>query len=158
MATAFDFSPLSRSSIGFDRVFNLLENASRLQSIKTWPPYDIIKTGDHRYRVVVAVPGYSEADIDLTYQPNLLVVTGAKQGGDDEAEFLHRGIGGDGFEHRFELADHVKVAGASLERGLLSIQLEREVPEAMKPRRIAISNGDALAVQEPVRIEAAKAA
>jgi len=157
MATAFDYSPLFRSSIGFDRVFDLLENASRVQAIKTWPPYDIVKTSEDSYRVVLAVPGFSEAEIELTYQPNLLVVSGRKPQS-DEGDYLHRGIGSNAFEHRFELAEHVRVASAKLEHGLLSIELVREVPEAMKPRRIAINSFEALPHNDTAQIEGRKAA
>jgi molecular chaperone IbpA len=157
MAIAFDYSPLFRSSIGFDRVLNLLENASKIQAIKTWPPYDIIKTGDDSYRVVLAVPGFDEADIELTYQPNLLVVSGNKVNS-GEGDYLHRGIGSNAFEHRFELAEHVRVASAEFEKGLLSVDLVREIPEAMKPRRIAINSTNALGGSEPVQIEEQKAA
>src|SRR5688572_24161154 len=113
MATAFDFSPLFRSSIGFDRMFDLLENASKVQAIKTWPPYDVIRTGEDEYRIVVAVPGFGETDIDLSFQPNLLVVTGTKAG-EVDGDYLYRGIGSKAFEHRFQLAEHVKVTSAKL--------------------------------------------
>jgi molecular chaperone IbpA len=137
MATSYDYSPLFRSSIGFDRVFNLLENAQRVRPISDWPPYDILKTGDDTYRITLAVAGFDEEDLDLTFQSNLLIVTGRKEG--DKAEgYLHRGIAGRPFEHRFELADHVKVTGASLDNGILSVDLLREIPDEMKPRKIEI--------------------
>jgi molecular chaperone IbpA len=132
-----NFAPLYRSSVGFDRVFNLLENAQRERSANDWPPYDIVKTGDDTYRIAIAVSGFSEEDLDLTYQSNLLTVTG-KKSESQAAQFLHRGIAGRPFEHRFELADHVRVVGADLTNGLLSIELVREIPEAMKPRKISI--------------------
>lgn len=157
MATALDFSPLFRSSIGFDRMFDLLENASRSQAVKTWPPYDVVRTGDDSYRIVVAVPGFTEAEIDLSFQPNLLVVTGTKAEQSD-GNYLHRGISNNAFEHRFQLADHVKVISAKLANGLLSVELARKVPEAMKPRRIAINGQDTLAQSEPAQIESQKAA
>ena len=138
MRTSFDFSPLYRSSIGFDRVFDLLESASRLQAIDNWPPYDIAKTGEDFYRISMAVAGFAREELDISTQPNLLVVTGEKNN-DASGEFLHRGIANRAFTHRFELADHVKVKGASLVNGLLNIELERDIPEAMKPRRIAIT-------------------
>jgi len=156
MATQFDISPFYRSSIGFDRLFNLLENANRLQAPKTWPPYDIIKTGDDSYRVVLAVPGFAEEELALTYEPNLLIASGARSEGED-TEYLHRGISAPKFEHRFELADHVRVAGARLEKGMLFVDLVREVPEAMKPRKITIGN-DAGRPVEPAQIENRKAA
>jgi len=133
-----NFAPLYRSSVGFDRVFYLLENAQRERSANDWPPYDIVKTGDDTYRIAIAVSGFSEEDLDLTYQSNLLTVTG-KKSESQAAQFLHRGIAGRPFEHRFELADHVRVVGADLTNGLLSIELVREIPEAMKPRKISIS-------------------
>jgi len=151
MATVLDYSPLVRSSVGFDRIVDLLENASKVQAIKTWPPYDVVRTGDDSYRIVVAVPGLTEADIDLSFQPNLLVVSGTKTEQADGA-YLYRGIGSNAFEHRFQLADHVKVSSAKLANGLLSVELAREVPEAMKPRRIAINGQDTLAQSEPALI------
>jgi molecular chaperone IbpA len=146
MRTAFDFSPFYRSSVGFDRVFDLLDNASRVSSIDNWPPYDISKTGDDTYRIQMAVAGFSAAELSLTAEPNLLVVTGEKPGSTD-GEYLHRGIATRGFSRRFELADHVKVAGANLADGLLTIELRREIPEAMKPRRITINTTPAPAQQ-----------
>ena len=137
MRTALDFSPFYRSSIGFDRVFNLLENANRLQSVESWPPYDIVRVDENSYRIVMAVAGFAETDLDITYEPNLLIITGEHKEADD-SQYLHRGLASRPFVRRFELADHVKVAGASLINGLLAIELMREVPEAMKPRRIQI--------------------
>jgi molecular chaperone IbpA len=138
MRTSFDFSPLYRSSIGFDRLFDLLENATRVQAIDNWPPYDIAKIGDATYRISMAVAGFAQEELDISAQPNLLIVTGEKST-EANGEFLHRGIANRAFTRRFELADHVKVKGASLVNGLLKIELEREIPEAMKPRRIAIA-------------------
>ena len=155
MRTNFDFAPLYRSSIGFDRMFNLLENASRLQSIDSWPPYDISKSGDDDYQITMAVAGFSQEELTLTQEPNLLVVMGEKSG-EDNGQYLHRGIAGRSFQRRFELADHVKVAGASLVNGLLTVELKREIPEAMKPRRIEIGmDGKA---DEPRQIETDKQA
>jgi molecular chaperone IbpA len=158
MATNFDVSPFYRSSIGFDRIFDLLENANRLQAVKNWPPYDIIKTGDDAYRVVMAVPGFGQEELTLTYQPNLLVVSGSRAEG-EQAGYLHRGISAPQFEHRFELADHVRVESAKLDKGMLSIDLVRELPEAMKPRKIAIGADNSLPQkQEKLQIENQKAA
>lgn len=137
MTANSNFAPLFRSSVGFDRVFNLLENAQRARSISDWPPYDIAKTGEDTYKITVAVAGFSQDELDLTYQSNLLTIIGRKEEA-QQSEYLHRGIAGRPFEHRFELADHVRVIGAGLENGLLSIELIREVPEAMKPRKISI--------------------
>jgi molecular chaperone IbpA len=159
MATAYDYAPLFRSSVGFDRVFNLLENAQRARSISDWPPYDIVKTGDDSYRISVAVAGFSQDDLDLTYQSNLLTIAG-KRGDTQSERYLHRGIAGRPFEHRFELADHVRVTGADLQNGLLSIDLVREVPESMKPRKIEIGTARSLGENNnnPVQIEASRAA
>lgn len=140
MRTTLDFAPLYRSSIGFDRMFNLLENASRVQSLDNWPPYDIVKIGDDDYQITMAVAGFTQDELSLTHEPNLLVVEGRK-GDEDERQYLHRGIAGRTFQRRFELADHVKVSGASLVNGLLTVDLKREIPEAMKPRRIEIGSG-----------------
>lgn len=138
MRTSFDFSPLYRASIGFDRVFDLLESATRVQAIDNWPPYDIAKTGDDTYRITMAVAGFTQDELDISALPNLLIVTGEKKT-ETTGEFLHRGIANRTFTRRFELADHVRVKGASLVNGLLEIELEREIPEAMRPRRIAIT-------------------
>src|SRR6478736_3208564 len=143
MATSYDYAPLFRSSVGFDRVFNLLENAQRARSISDWPPYDIVKAGDDSYRISIAVAGFSQDDLDITFQSNLLTVTGKKQEAAADS-YLHRGIAGRPFEHRFELADHVRVNGADLSNGLLSIDLLREIPEALKPRKISIQSEPAL--------------
>jgi len=137
MRTAFDFSPLYRSSIGFDRIFDLLENASRAQTVDSWPPYDIARTGEDAYRISMAVAGFGQDELSITQERNMLLVAGEKAD-EDKADYLHRGIAGRSFQRRFELADHVKVTGASLENGLLTIELRREVPEEMKPRRIGI--------------------
>jgi len=157
MATSYDYAPLFRSSVGFDRVFNLLENAQRARSISDWPSYDIVKTGDDSYRLSLAVAGFDQDDIDITFQSNLLTVTGKKQEASADG-YLHRGIAGRPFEHRFGLADHVRVNGAGLSNGLLSIDLVREIPEALKPQKIAIESAPALTSAAPAQIEAQKAA
>jgi len=137
MWTMFDFSPLIRSSVGFDRVFDLLETAARVQHADNWPPYDIVKTGDDQYTINMAVAGFSPDELTVTMQPNQLVVSGHKH--DEKAgEYLHRGIAQRALERRFELADHVNVVAANLDNGLLTIELKREIPEEMKPRRIEI--------------------
>lgn len=137
MRTAFDFSPLYRSSIGFDRVFDMLENASRTPSVDNWPPYDIARTGEDAYCITMAVAGFSQDELSLVHEPNLLIASG-ERAAQDNGEYLHRGIAGRPFERRFELADHVKVTGACLVNGLLTIDLQREIPEQMKPRKIEI--------------------
>jgi molecular chaperone IbpA len=157
MAASYDYAPLFRSSVGFDRVFNLLENAQRARSISDWPPYDIVKTGDDHYRISIAVAGFVQEDLDVTFQSNLLTVTGKKQEAANE-DYLHRGIAGRPFEHRFELADHVRVSGANLRNGLLSIDLVREIPEALKPRKISIETESAMTSAAPAQIEAQKVA
>jgi len=142
MRTVFDTAPLYRSSIGFDRVFDLLDSANRIGSIDNWPPYDIIKTGEDTYRISMAVAGYARDELNLVHEPNLLTVSGSKPDQGD-SQYLYHGIAGRGFQRRFELADHVKVVGAELRDGLLQIDLERELPEEMRPRRIQISAGGA---------------
>jgi len=140
MRTAFDFSPLYRSSIGFDRVFDLLENASRPPSADNCPPYDIARTGEDAYRITMAVAGFGLDELSIMHKPNMLVVSGERTA-EDNGDYLHRGIAGRPFERRFELADHVKVAGASHVNGVLTIDLQREIPEEMKPRKIEIGSG-----------------
>jgi molecular chaperone IbpA len=158
MRTAYDFSPLFRSSVGFDRIFDLLENATRVQAIDNWPPYNIEKVGEDQYRISMAVAGFSPDELNLTSQPNWLVVSGQKQG-EESTQYLHRGIATRSFERRFELADHVKVKDARLENGLLTIELVREVPEEMRPRRIEVQAWNALgAGEQPQQIEHQKAA
>jgi len=151
MRNDLDFAPLYRSSIGFDRVFSLLNNAQGLQAIDAWPPYDIVKTGDDDYRIEMAVAGFGNSDLDIRQERNVLIVKGEKAEAKD-GEYLHRGIAGRSFERRFELADHVKVEDASLVNGLLRILLKREIPEAMKPRKIAISTSAGQTA--PLQIEA----
>ena len=157
MAPSYDYAPLYRSSVGFDRVFNLLENAQRARSISDWPPYDIVKTDDDTYRISIAVAGFGQDDLDITFQSNLLTVTGKKQEASADG-YLHRGIAGRPFEHRFELADHVRVNGADLSNGLLSIELVREIPEALKPRKISIQSTPTLTSAAPAQIEAQRVA
>ena len=160
MRTNFDMTPFYRSSIGFDRVFDLLENASRVQPIDNWPPYDILRDGEDSYRISMAVAGFTPEDLTMTYQPNLLIVSGSKAG-QDEGNYLHRGIPLRSFERRFELADFVEVSNASFENGILTVELKRELPETMKPRRIEIGMGSGSgqhAVTEPKQIEEQKQA
>lgn len=142
----YDLSPLFRSAIGFDRLARLADSASVASSPASYPPYNIEKLSDESYRLVMAVAGFAEADLELTIRDNTLVVAGrvAEQPG---AELLHRGIAGRAFERRFALADHIVVEGADLSRGLLSVTLRRVVPEALKPRRITIGQQSAVADQ-----------
>jgi molecular chaperone IbpA len=133
----YDFSPLFRSSVGFDRVFDLLEHAARDAVTDNWPPYDIEKTDEDRYRITMAVAGFRPDEIEVVSESNLLTVRGAHTG-DEAVQYLYRGIAKRPFAREFELADYVTVASALLENGLLTIDLVREVPEEMKPRRIEI--------------------
>ena len=146
----FDFTPYRRSTVGFDRLFDLLEGAARASSGDNYPPFNIERRGEDAYRITLAVAGFKPADIDITAQQNLLVVQGRKPAlaGEDTpgGQFLHVGIAQRGFERRFELADFVRVDGANLEDGLLVIDLVREVPEAMKPKRIAIGTQKTLEI------------
>ena len=136
----YDFAPLTRSSIGFDRLFDLINhNAQQMTGQEPgFPPYDITRTGDDNYRITLAVAGYSPDEIAITAQQNLLTVAGNKAE-DGRQEYLHRGISARNFDRHFNLADHVEVAGAAYENGLLQIDLVRRIPEAMKPRRIEIN-------------------
>jgi len=137
--TTFDFSPLYRTSVGFDRLASLMSTANRQDQGNSYPPYNIRTTGEDHYQITMAVAGFSEDEIDITSEQNRLIVTGERPDEKEEqGEYLHRGIATRSFERRFNLADHVKVVGASLENGLLHINLERELPEAMKPRTIKI--------------------
>ncbi|WID98414.1 Hsp20 family protein [Bosea vestrisii] len=158
MRTVSDFSPLYRSSIGFDRVFNALEAASRLDPAgSSWPHYDILKTGDNEYRIVMAVAGFGPDDLTIMHEPNVLLVSGQKAS-EDSREYLHHGIAERGFQRRFGLADHVQVVAASLENGLLTIDLRHELPEALKPRRIQIATGQETPKSDVRQIEAKKTA
>ena len=132
----FDFTPLYRSTVGFDRLFDMLDNSVR----PDWPPYDIEKLSDNEYRISMAVAGFCPDEIELTQEGTDLLVIGQKKSAEGERELLHRGIAQRNFKQTFSVADHVKVAGAKLENGLLSIELVREIPEQMKPRRIEIGS------------------
>lgn len=140
MRTAFDFSPFYRDTIGFDRVFHMLDTAVS-QGSQGYPPYNIEKAGDDTYRIVMAVAGFSEAELSITQKEEELLVTGKAQPGAEEKEYLYRGIAAREFERRFQLADHVKVVGAGLANGLLTIELRREIPEEKKARAIRIESG-----------------
>ena len=136
----YDLSPLYRSTVGFDRLFNMLDSSSGETNGQTYPPYNIERTGENAYRVTMAVAGFSKDEIDIEAKENVLAVKAAKpeEAADEKREMLYQGIAARTFERRFQLADHVQVTGASLENGLLHIDLVRELPEAMKPRKIAI--------------------
>jgi molecular chaperone IbpA len=139
--TTFDFSPLFRTSVGFDRLATLLNSAHRVEQSGGYPPYNIQSTGDNTYQITMAVAGFSESELSITSEPNTLLVRGDKSADESGANYLYKGIGTRSFERRFNLADHVKVSAARLDNGLLHIELEREIPEAMKPKKIAITNG-----------------
>ncbi|TBR21695.1 MAG: Hsp20 family protein, partial [Reyranella sp.] len=140
MRTAFDFSPFYRDTVGFDRVFHMLDSVVS-QGAQGYPPYNIEKAGDDTYRIVMAVAGFSEAELSITQKEEELLVTGKAQPGSEEKEYLYRGIAAREFERRFQLADHVKVVGAGLANGLLTIELKREIPEEKKARAIRIESG-----------------
>ncbi len=134
-----DFTPYRRSTVGFDRLFDMLEGANRANSGDNYPPFNIERLGEDAYRITLAVAGFKQDEIDITAQQNLMVVIGKKAAeAQSQAQFLHLGIAQRGFERRFELADFVRVDGANLEDGLLIIDLVREIPDAMKPKKIAI--------------------
>ncbi len=135
-----DFSPLYRSTVGFDRLFTMLDSLAQPEGSQTYPPYNIEKTGDNAYRITMAVAGFGEDELSIEAREHVLTVTGEKaEDGDKDGEFLYRGIAKRAFERRFQLAEHVEVKGAELVNGLLHVDLAREIPEAMKPRRIDIS-------------------
>lgn len=138
----YDFSPLYRSAIGFDRLVQLFDEAQRADSQPSYPPYNIELVTEDKYRITMAVAGFDTSELDIVSERDTLKVVGRKQKDDSQRTFLHRGIAARDFEHRFQLADHLKVVGAKLEKGLLSLELVREIPEALKPRKIAIDSGD----------------
>jgi molecular chaperone IbpA len=150
----FDFTPYRRSTVGFDRLFDLLENQARSNSGENYPPFNIERRGEDTYRITLAVAGFRPDDIDITAQQNLLVIQGRKREDDSAGEMLHLGIANRGFERRFELADYVRVDNAELADGLLVIDLVREVPEAMKPKKIALAGQRKLEVVEQAEPQA----
>ena len=137
----YDFAPLFRTAIGFDRLARLVDSAAEAASVPAYPPYNIEKTGDDSYRLTMAVAGFGEDDLELTVRDNTLLVAGRVNGAEGKSELLYRGIAGRAFERRFALADHIVVEGADLRNGLLHVTLRRVVPEALKPRRITIGAG-----------------
>jgi molecular chaperone IbpA len=140
MRSAFDFAPFRRSTVGFDRLFDMLENSTLGQPQENYPPFDLIKEGENEYRIELAVAGFKSEELDITAQQNVLVVSGRKKDESDEkgSDYIYRGIATRSFERRFALADHIQVRGADMRDGLLSIELVREIPEAMKPKKIDI--------------------
>ncbi|MDP8993488.1 MAG: Hsp20 family protein [Pseudomonadota bacterium] len=142
MRTNFDFSPFRRSTVGFDRLFDLLESGNSWQAGDNYPPFDLERRSDDEYRITLAVAGFNQDEIDITAQQNLLIVSGRKRE-DNDRDYIHRGIATRAFERRFGLADYVQVKNAELKDGMLSIDLVREIPEEMKPRKVEIRGGSA---------------
>ena len=153
----YDFSPLYRSTIGFDRLFDMLDQANRVEPMTNWPPYNIEKTCEDQYRINMAVAGFSPEEIELVQKENTLFVAGQKHPEPEGVQVLHRGIANRSFKQTFDLADHVKVVSADLQNGLLTIELKREVPEALKPRRIEIA-GKAVGQDNVHQLDQSKAA
>jgi molecular chaperone IbpA len=150
MRTTIDFTPLFRSTVGFDRLTRLLEQTAPTEE-QAYPPYNIEKTAENAYRITLAVAGFAEDELELVTHENTLTIKGKQKGDNDNANngaFLYRGIAGRAFERRFQLADHVQVKGATLANGLLQVELVREIPEQLKPRRVAISTGTAPQIEQ----------
>ncbi|HET9352994.1 MAG TPA: Hsp20 family protein [Sphingomicrobium sp.] len=139
----YDFSPLYRMTVGFDRLFDMIDQVSQFEPMTNWPPYNVEKQGDDQYRITMAVAGFSPDEIEVTQQENTLVISGKKHQVNGQGEILHRGIATRAFKQSFNLADFVKVTEAKLENGLLTVALKREVPEELQPRRIPIQLGAA---------------
>ena len=137
MRSSFDFAPFRRSAVGFDRLFDMLESSAAAAAGENFPPFDLVREGDHEYRIELAVAGFRRDEIEITSHQNVLIIRGRKAD-ENGADYIHRGIATRSFERRFALADHVHVTGADLADGMLAITLKREIPEAMKPRRIEI--------------------
>lgn len=144
----FDLTPLFRTSIGFDRMAQLLDQANRIDQAPSYPPYNIESLDENNYRITLALAGFSDNDLEITSEQNTLTVKG-KKASEVEGKFIHRGIANRSFERRFQLADHVNVKAANMVNGLLHIELEREIPEAMKPRTIAIGTEQKTIEQKP---------
>ena len=141
MRSGIDFSPFRRSTVGFDRLFDLLESNIPTQTGENYPPFDLIREGDDRYRITLAVAGFRPDEIDITAQQNLLIVSGRKKD-EEDGRYIHRGIATRAFERRFGLADFVQVKNAEMRDGMLSIELVREIPEEMRPRKIEIGGSE----------------
>ena len=139
----YDFSPLYRMTVGFDRLFDMLDQVNQFEPMTNWPPYNVEKQGDDQYRITMAVAGFSQDEVEVTQQENTLVISGKKHQDNGQGEILHRGIATRAFKQSFNLADFVKVVEAKLENGLLTVELKREVPEELQPRRIPIQLGAA---------------
>jgi molecular chaperone IbpA len=151
----FDFTPLYRSTVGFDRMLSLLDQPGGVEgSVPSYPPYNIERTGESTYRISVAVAGFSQADLSIEAKENRLTIRGARQPKEKTSDVLYLGIAARAFERSFQLADHVAVEGASLDNGLLHVKLVREIPEAMKPRTIPITSPSKLLEATPAQIAA----
>jgi molecular chaperone IbpA len=152
----FDFAPLYRSTVGFDRLFSMFDQLDGVEGLSNYPPYDIERTGENAYRISVAVAGFTDADLSIETKENRLAIRGEKQTNADEktAEVLYQGIAARTFERSFQLADYVKVKGASLQNGLLHVELVREIPETMKPRSIPIASSSKLLEVNPTKVAA----
>jgi molecular chaperone IbpA len=152
----FDFAPLYRSTIGFDRLFSTFDQLDGVEGMSNYPPYNIERTGENAYRISVAVAGFTDADLSIETKENRLAIRGEKKTNDEEKTraVLYRGIAARTFERSFQLADYVKVKGASLENGLLHVDLVREIPEAMKPRVIPIASSGKLLEVKPTKVAA----
>jgi len=147
MRTNFDFTPYRRSTVGFDRLFDLLETGMRGDASDGYPPFDIVKESEDDYRITLAVAGFRPDEIEVVAQQNQLTVTGKRAEEKEQGEYLHRGIAMRAFERRFQLADHVEVTNADVVNGLLKVELVRRVPEAMKPRKIQIGSNKATVLE-----------
>ena len=152
----FDFAPLYRSTVGFDRMFSMLDQLDGVEGLSNYPPYNIERTGENTYRISVAVAGFTDADLSIETKENRLAIRGEKQANDEEknGEVLYQGIAARTFERSFQLADHVEVKGTSLENGLLHVDLVREIPEAMKPRSIPIASSRGFLEVKPTKVAA----
>ena len=154
-----NIDPFWRTSIGFDRLFDLMDESLRFEPEDHYPPCNIVRTGEDTYRISLAVAGFKPEQVNVTVNQNMLIVSATAEDKQDKGEYLYRGIAGRSFERRFNLADYVVVKNASLDQGLLQIELERELPEAMKPRRIEIQPGKPIGQGDKVRtIEHSKVA
>lgn len=161
MRSAFDFTPYRRSTVGFDRLFDMLEHGEGSNGGENYPPFDLVRAGENDYRIELAVAGFKSDEIDITAQQNVLIVSGKKrdESADDHSDYIYRGIATRSFERRFALADHIQVRGANLKDGLLSVTLVREIPEAMKPKKINIgtsSDYDQSAIESSTQEPASK--
>lgn len=154
MRTSIDFAPFYRFGVGFDGLFDRLQSAERSNGSGTWPSYDIARSNEDAYRISMAVPGFRREDLEITQQSNTLVITGRSQS-EDKTDYLYRGIDSRSFTRRFDLADYVEVTGAALVDGILTIDLKRELPEAMKPRRIVIGTASEPQAQKQIDAKAA---